>query len=331
MTDLLLLLDYLSDGQFHSGEDLAVELGVTRTAIWKKIQKLNAILPVKIISVHSKGYKIKNPLTVLNKNRILDYLPAEFHSQLNQLEVLLECTSTNQYLLECLEQNQLKNGVVLAETQTQGRGRRGRYWVSPFGSNIYMSLSWQMGISIAEMAGLSLVVAISVAKALQKFGIDDVMLKWPNDVYVDGRKLAGILLELRGESNSPCSAIIGIGVNVNMPEDMADKIDQPWIDMQQLLKKQVNRNKVAAMILNELIPRLQQFNKTGFSGFMNEWEQLDFLAGKVINIEGHMQLSEGVASGVDKQGALLVEYKGQVQALYSGEISIRPKNLIRHN
>ncbi len=331
MTDLLLLLDYLSDGQFHSGEDLAVELGITRTAIWKKIQKLNAILPVKIISVHSKGYKIKNPLTVLNKNRILDYLPAEFHSQLNQLEVLLECTSTNQYLLECLEQNQLKNGVVLAETQTQGRGRRGRYWVSPFGSNIYMSLSWQMGISIAEMAGLSLVVAISVAKALQKFGIDDVMLKWPNDVYVDGRKLAGILLELRGESNSPCSAIIGIGVNVNMPEDMADKIDQPWIDMQQLLKKQVNRNKVAAMILNELIPRLQQFNKTGFSGFMNEWEQLDFLAGKVINIEGHMQLSEGVASGVDKQGALLVEYKGQVQALYSGEISIRPKNLIRHN
>ncbi len=331
MTDLLLLLDYLSDGQFHSGEDLAVELGVTRTAIWKKIQKLNVILPVKIISVHSKGYKIKNPLTVLNKNRILDYLPAEFHSQLNQLEVLLECTSTNQYLLECLEQNQLKNGVVLAETQTQGRGRRGRYWVSPFGSNIYMSLSWQMGISIAEMAGLSLVVAISVAKALQKFGIDDVMLKWPNDVYVDGRKLAGILLELRGESNSPCSAIIGIGVNVNMPEDMADKIDQPWIDMQQLLKKQVNRNKVAAMILNELIPRLQQFNKTGFSGFMNEWEQLDFLAGKVINIEGHMQLSEGVASGVDKQGALLVEYKGQVQALYSGEISIRPKNLIRHN
>ncbi len=331
MTDLLILLDYLSDGQFHSGEDLAMELGVSRTAIWKKIQKLNRALPVKIISVHSKGYKIENPVAVLNKNAIMDSLSAEFHSQLNQLEVLLECSSTNQYLLEYLEKNQLKNCVVLAETQTQGRGRRGRHWVSPFASNIYMSLSWQMDISIAEMAGLSLVVAISVAKALQKFEVNDVMLKWPNDVYVAGRKLAGVLLELRGESNSPCSAIIGIGVNVNMPKDATNKIDQPWVDMQQLLNRQVNRNEVAAMILNELIPRLQQFNNKGFSGFTGEWEQLDLLAGKAITIEGHMQPGEGIARGVDKQGALLVEYKGEIQALYSGEVSIRPKNLSRHD
>lgn len=327
MTDLLVLLAYLSDGQFHSGEGLATKLGVSRTAIWKKIQKLNGILPVKIISVQSKGYKIEQPITVLNKNEILGYLPVEFQRQLNQIEVLLECTSTNQYLLDRLEQNPLKNYMVLAETQTQGRGRRGRHWVSPFASNIYMSVSWQMDISIAEMAGLSLVVAISVARALQKFEIKNVMLKWPNDVYVDSKKLAGVLLELRGESNSPCNAIIGIGVNVNMPNDVAGEIDQPWVDMQQLLKKPVNRNEVAAMVLNELIPRLQQFNHSGFSGFMAEWNSLDLLAGKAINIEGHTQLGEGVASGVDKHGALLVEHKGKLQALYSGEVSIRPKKV----
>ncbi len=331
MNDLLIVLAYLSDGQFHSGEDLATKLGVSRTAIWKKIQKLNGVLPVKIISVQSKGYKIEHPITVLNKNEIVGYLPVELQRQLNQIEVLLECTSTNQYLLDRSEQNQLKNHLVLAETQTQGRGRRGRHWVSPFASNIYMSLAWQMGISIAEMAGLSLVVAISVARALQKFEIKNVMLKWPNDIYVDSKKLAGVLLELRGESNSPCNAIIGIGVNVNMPGDAADKIDQPWMDMQQLLKKPVNRNEVVAMILNELIPRLQQFNNSGFSNFMAEWDSLDLLAGKSINIEGHMQLGEGVASGVDEHGALLVEHKGKLQALYSGEVSIRPKKLIRHD
>ncbi|VAW93664.1 Biotin operon repressor / Biotin--protein ligase [hydrothermal vent metagenome] len=327
MTDLLALLTHLSDGQFHSGEDLAAELDISRTAIWKQIKKLNIILPVKIISVHGKGYKIEHPMTVLNKNKIMGFLSAELQTQLNQIEVLLECGSTNQYLLERVEQNQLKNYVVLAEMQTQGRGRRGRHWVSPFASNIYMSLLWHMDISIAEMAGLSLVVAISVARALQKLGVNDVMLKWPNDVYVDGQKLAGVLLELRGESNSPCNAVIGIGVNVNMPSNVADNIDQPWVDIQQLLKKQVNRNEVVAMILNELIPRLQQFNDSGFCGFMAEWTSLDLLAGKAINIEGHMQLNEGVASGVDKQGALLVEYKGTVQPLYSGEVSIRPKKI----
>lgn len=323
MTDLLTLLSYLSDGQFHSGEDLAVELGVSRTAVWKQIKKLNTILPVKIISVQSKGYKVEEPMTVLDKNEILAYLPAEFHTQLNQLEVLLECSSTNQYLLERLEQNQFKNCVVLAETQTQGRGRRGRSWTSPFASNIYMSLSWHLDISIAEMAGLSLVVAISVARALQTFRINDVMLKWPNDVYVDGQKLAGVLLELRGESNSPCNAIIGIGVNVNMPKEAAGNIDQPWVDMQQLLKRQVNRNEVVAMILKELIPRLQQFNNDGFAGFIEQWDQLDLLAGNAINIEGHTHLSKGIARGVDKQGALLVEEQGEVQPLYSGEVSIR--------
>ncbi len=323
MTDLLTLLNHLSDGQFHSGEDLAIELEVSRTAVWKKIRKLNEFLPNKIISVQSKGYKIEEPITVLNKKEILDSLLTKFHTLLQRVEILLECPSTNQYLLECLEQNQLKNCVVLAETQTQGRGRRGRYWVSPFASNVYMSLLWHLDISIAEMAGLSLVVAISVAKALQKFEIKNVKLKWPNDVYVDGQKLAGVLLELRGESNSPCHTVIGMGVNVNMPKNAASQIDQQWVDMQSLLKTNVNRNEVAAMILNELIPCLQQFNEKGFVSFVSQWEQFDLLAGHTINIEGHMHLSEGIARGVDKQGALLVESNGGINPLYSGEVSIR--------
>ncbi len=323
MPDLLTLLDYLSDSQFHSGEDLALKLGISRTAVWKKVRKLNTLLPVPILSIQSKGYKMAEPISVLDKKAILTLLPPLIQKQVSQIDVLVECPSTNQYLLDCLEQDQSGNRIVFAEMQTHGRGRRGREWVSPFASNLYMSLLWQLDISIAEVAGLSLVVAISVAKAMQNLGVNDVMLKWPNDIYVHNQKLAGVLLELRGESNSPCQAVIGIGVNVNMPMKEGGKIDQQWVDMQQLLKKQLNRNEVAAMILNELIPRLQQFNFSGFTDFMAQWAQLDLLLNRVINIDGHMYLKHGIARGVDKNGALLVESDGKVQPLYSGEVSIR--------
>lgn len=323
MTDILVLLDYLSDGEFHSGEAIAKQLNVSRTAVWKKIKKLNTFLPFEIHSIPSKGYKIDKPLNLLNRDEILTNLSAYSVINPQHLEILFECSSTNQCLLDRLANNQLDNHLVLAETQTQGRGRRGREWISPFASNIYMSLLWTLDISIAEMAGLSLVVAISVAKAIKKFGISNVMLKWPNDIYINNRKLAGILLELRGESNSPCNAVIGIGVNVNMPSKSGDSIDQDWTDMSRALKSSVNRNQVVAEILNELIPRLQRFNDHGFIEFIDEWKDLDLLADKPVKIEGHLSLSEGVAHGVDKHGALIVEHKGKSQALYSGEVSIR--------
>lgn len=325
MTDLLKILGYLSDGEFHSGEALATELNVSRTAIWKQIKKLNTLLPFNIQSVPSKGYKLDRPMVLLKQDDILANLSNQVVLELQDIEVLFECKSTNQYLLERIQHNKLQNYLVLAEMQTQGRGRRGREWVSPFASNIYMSLLWTLDISIAEMAGLSLVVAISVAKAIQKSGIGNVMLKWPNDVYVDNKKLSGVLLELRGESNSPCNAVIGIGLNVNMPKASGAAIEQAWIDMEEILKTTVDRNQVVSEILNELIPRLKKFNEHGFSEFFHEWEELDLLAEKRINIEGHVSLSEGIAHGVDKQGALIVEYDGKTQSLYSGEVSIRIK------
>ena len=323
MTNISVLLDYLSDGEFHSGEDLATQIGVSRTAIWKQIKKINEKFPIVIKSIPGKGYKISKPVIFVNRNEISQNLTSQCNSALKGIEVLLECPSTNQFLLDRIENKNLDNYLVLAESQTQGRGRRGREWVSPFASNIYMSLLWRLNISIAETSGLSLVVAISVAKAIQSFGINNVTLKWPNDIYVENKKLSGVLLELRGEANNPCNAVIGIGVNVNMPRLMGDRIDQQWSDMESFLKKNVNRNHVVAQILNELIPRLERFNEHGFSEFIDEWNLFDLLAEQKVKIEGNMNISEGVARGVDKQGALLVECNGQIQSLYSGEVSIR--------
>lgn len=323
MTNIAVLLDYLCDGKFHSGEDLATQMGVSRTAVWKQIKRINEKFPIVIKSTPGKGYKISKPITFVNRDEISQNLTSQCNSALKGIDVLLECPSTNQFLLDRIENKKLENYLVLAESQTHGRGRRGREWVSPFASNIYMSLLWTLNISIAEMSGLSLVVAISVAKAIQSFGINNVMLKWPNDIYVDNKKISGVLLELRGEANSPCNAVIGMGVNVNMPKLMGDRINQQWSDMESILKKNINRNHVIAQILNELIPRLEKFSEYGFSEFIDEWNSFDLLAEQKIKIEGNMNLSEGIAHGVDKQGALLVEHNGKIQSLYSGEVSVR--------
>ena len=323
MTDIHGLLDYLSDGNFHSGEDIAAEFNVSRTAIWKQIKKLNTLLPFEISSVSGKGYRLEESMLVLDKDKLLSYLTKQIALKLDRIEVLLECPSTNQYLLEQSGQCMEDNILLLTESQTQGRGRRGRTWVSPFASNIYMSLSWGLGLSISEMSGLSLVVAISVANAIKNSGIENVKLKWPNDIYVDGKKISGVLLELRGEINSPCRAVIGVGVNVNMPDIAADKIDQPWTDMRSLVGTYVDRNIVIADIINELIPNLELFEQRGFSAFVEQWNNFDLLSNQAIEIIGHAVMKQGIARGVDAHGALLVEFENKIQPLYSGEVSIR--------
>lgn len=323
MTTILVLLDYLSDGEFHSGEDIAATLKVSRTAIWKQMKKLNEILPDKVLSIPGKGYKLSEPMAVLDKDKIRSFISQQSQAMLDEIDVILECESTNQLLLDKAEQHHSGNYLLLAESQTQGRGRRGRQWVSPFAGNIYMSLSWGLGISIAQMSGLSLVVAISTAKGLKKSGIEHVKLKWPNDIYVAQQKLAGVLLELRGETNSPGRAVMGIGINANMPVEAGEQIDQPWIDIRRIVGHSVDRNRVAANILNELIPDIMKFETNGFTAFMSEWEKFDLLEGQPVNVIGQSQLETGIARGVDAQGALLVEFDNTVQPIYSGEVSIR--------
>ena len=343
MTDSLLLLNYLSDGNFHSGEDLAAKFNVSRTAIWKQIKKLNTILPFDINSVPSKGYQIEQPIQFLNKRKFIDCLlerlPGEtvddladssklvntFDITIENIEMLLECPSTNQYLLDRIALNKLSNFIVLSEMQTAGRGRRGREWVSPFAANIYLSLLWSLGISMGETSGLSLVVAISVAKVLQSYGVDNVKLKWPNDIYVGTKKISGVLLEIRGESNSPCQAIVGIGVNVNMPSNAAESIDQQWTDINSVVGLEIDRNKFSAAILKELIPRFKKFSLEGFPVFIDEWNELDFLIGKPVSIDGHMKIKNGIARGVEQNGALRIESENKVELLFSGEVSVRAK------
>ncbi|MGB1091882.1 MAG: biotin--[acetyl-CoA-carboxylase] ligase, partial [Oceanobacter sp.] len=200
------ILTLLADGRFHSGDDLGAELGVSRAAVWKHIKKLEE-LDVPISSVKGKGYRLHDDIELLDP----DVIRAQLSHRLDRLDTLLTVDSTNTYLLEQAADHMGKRFAALAEMQTGGRGRRGRHWVSPFGKNIYLSLLVTLPGEVGQQFGLSLVTAIAVEQALTKQGIDGISLKWPNDVYLNGRKLAGILLEARQSQPGFCQVVIGIG------------------------------------------------------------------------------------------------------------------------
>ncbi|MDF1764647.1 MAG: biotin--[acetyl-CoA-carboxylase] ligase, partial [Oleibacter sp.] len=241
------LLGILADGQFHSGEALGEALGVSRAAVWKQLKKLED-LDIPYSSVKGKGYRLHDQIELLDSERIRQQL----HQRLDILEVLLDVNSTNTYLFERANNHMGKRYAVFAEKQHHGRGRRGRQWVSPFGKNIYLSLLVSFSGGMAVLEGLSLVTAIAVEKALARLGIEGVGLKWPNDIYAQGKKLAGILLEVTGEYNSHCQVVIGIGLNLSLSEHDAETIDQPWVDLRSL-KANLSRNDVAAILLDELL------------------------------------------------------------------------------
>lgn len=317
MVDIRSLISLLSDGQFHSGSDLGRELGVSRTAIWKSLDRLEE-LGLSPESIKGKGYRLKHALDLLEEQEILDALTSDCQGRV-ALEVLLSVDSTNQYVLN-------KGGLeseyhfVVAERQLSGRGRRGRAWVSPFGSNLYLSAGFDLFGGVEALAGLSLVVGIAVVRSIKACTHLDVQLKWPNDVWLDGKKIAGILVELTGEATTSWRVVVGVGVNIGMTNEEAKAIDQPWAAIGESLN--CSRSQYAATLISELANVLDRFKRDGLDAFMAEWESLDLLAGESIEVSG-INIS-GVACGIDESGALLVDTGEGVVPVNAGEVSVRP-------
>ena len=213
--------------------------------------------------------------------------------------------------------------VFFAEQQTGGVGRNARAWTSPAYANLYFSLSRSFSRPLPGMAGLSLVVGVAMAEALHGMGFATVRLKWPNDLYVDGRKLGGILVQLANDA-SGSQAVVGIGLNVRMPGDAAQSIDQPWCDLSQLGRHSFTRNDIAAALLGALLPALQQFEQAGFAPFLPRWQALDALAGKSVRVLDGARQFEGQCLGIDASGALrLRNDAGDERNFHGGEVSLR--------
>lgn len=345
------LIKSLAAGQFVSGQLLGEQLSISRTAIAKHIKALTDI-GLDIFSVTGKGYKLAQPLSLLERDvitRLLakklsnrsdhhsseNYSPEHYSSDnysysaksgsisLPLVEVHSLIDSTNDYLMRRLP-NQLSTGqVCLAEYQSAGRGRRGRQWISPFGSQIYMSMYWYLEQGLSAAMGLSLLTALAVSDAIKAHSNVQVQLKWPNDIYLDGVKLAGILIDLEGQALEPSHCVIGIGLNLHMPEEAGRLIDQRWTDLQSHSEVKIDRNALSAELISALHKRLHQHSHSGLTPMLDEWHAHDAFLNKRVKLITGERITHGICRGVNNQGALLLEVDGQVSPVYGGEVSLR--------
>jgi len=261
--------------------------------------------------------------------RILERLPGAIRAQLRELTVLQQTDSTNSALAR-LPVEQRHAHALLAEQQTAGRGRRQRAWHSPAGGNIYLSLGWRFATQTAALSTLPLVAALCLCRALDRTGLQGHGIKWPNDVLIDGAKLAGILVETQAVGSGPVLAVIGIGLNVRMPFSGSAHttaiIDRPWTDLASQLpseRRSISRNEIVALLLEELLPGLERFEAEGFAGFHDEWRQRDLLAGRRLRLEGNGGFRYGRAVAVEDDGGLRVDIDDYgPQVLYAADVSI---------
>lgn len=308
------LISILADGEFHSGEQLGTAMGMSRAAINKHIQTVRD-WGVDIFTVPGKGYSLPHPIQLLDEATIISMLPA------GRVSVLPVIDSTNQYLLDRI--SELSSGdACVAEYQQAGRGRRGRKWFSPFGSNLYLSMYWKLDQGPAAAMGLSLVIGIVMAEVLQRLGAEDVRVKWPNDLYLKDRKLAGILVELTGKTGDAAQLVIGAGINLKMREPAADTINQGWINLQEA-GVNIDRNELTATLLKELRAALLHFEKEGLAPFITRWRGLDNFLDRPVKLLIGDQEIHGIERGIDQQGALLLEQDGIIKPYIGGEISLR--------
>jgi len=316
------ILILLADGEFHSGPALGQASGCSRTAVWKAIQSLQNT-GLEIYCVRGKGYRLAQPVELLNRDSILAALDTATRQAVQHLDVYHEIDSTNACLLEVARRKNTSGYVCIAECQHRGRGRRGRQWVSPLGGNLYLSLLWRFSAGATSLGGLSLAIAVAVIRALRDNGLASAQLKWPNDILLDGYKLAGILLELAGESAGPCAVVMGVGLNIRTPVTAMSAVDQPWTDLESVLGKTVSRNELTAALLCHWVQAVTDFERQGLIPFMDEWAQWDALAGNEVILDLPTGAVRGVARGVDESGALLLARNGELQRHHSGEVSVR--------
>ncbi|MDO9423771.1 MAG: bifunctional biotin--[acetyl-CoA-carboxylase] ligase/biotin operon repressor BirA [Methylobacter sp.] len=316
------ILTLLADGEFHSGTELAIALGISRSAVWKQLNGL-AELGLQHSAVSGKGYRLEKSLELLLASKINEVISDQAGALISSLEIHDRIDSTNRYLVELSQNNGLSGSVCFAEYQTAGKGRRGRQWVSPYGCNIYLSILWRFQQGPAAISGLSLAIGVAVIRALKQHQVNDVGLKWPNDIYNKGKKLGGILVEVSGETDGPCSAVIGLGLNLFLPEAEAQSITQAWTDLTKITgQNRLFRNKLAGTLLNYLLPVIAEYESVGIKTYVDEWRDYDCLSGQSATLFIGQQQIEGIVRGIDDSGMLLIERPdGRVQTFASGEIS----------
>ena len=310
---LLKILELLNTHEVLDGASIGDKLKMTRSAIWKAIQKLQSY-GVPIESTKGKGYCLEAPCHLLDDKKIKSHL----HNKTVELLLLEKTESTNDYLKQ--QNKHPKHPIAcLAEMQTQGKGRLNRSWHSPFAHNIYLSLSYSIQKDMSELSGLSLVVALAIAKAIENSCDlpEPVYVKWPNDIMAQGKKLSGTLIEVEAESHGFCHVIIGIGINVNMQKASKKEIGQSWTSLQQLTGHYQNRNILCAELINQVIAYVEKFSETGLMSLIKEWNSKDYLFNEALSLQANEKTIKGKGNGINQHGHIVLTLADGSQKVFS--------------
>ncbi|MBK1716561.1 biotin--[acetyl-CoA-carboxylase] ligase [Thiocystis violacea] len=319
------LIELLADGRLHSGEVIARHLGVTRAAVWKALKKLVEEFGLELESERGRGYRLRIPLELLNGERIRSALSDAGRERLAALNIHRRIDSTNAELMRLASAGIPSGTACLAEQQTAGRGRRGRTWVSPFGVNLYLSLLWRYPLAPAALGGASLAVGAVLADMLHGLGAEGLALKWPNDLLWRRRKLAGLLLEVAGESQGPCHLVVGVGLNLRMGAGQGREIDQPWTTLTEVLgERAVGRNQLAGHLLEALSQALERYGREGLEPFLERWRAYDAYLGEPVGLAIGDQVIAGRHAGIAADGSLQLDTPTGRRAFQAGEVSLRP-------
>jgi len=317
------LLYMLADGDFHSGELLARQLGISRASVFNALADV-ADLGVMLQRVRGRGYRLARPWQPLQRDEVLRWLcndAAQF-----DLEILPQASSSNTLLLQRAAPDIANGGapsgsVLAVELQTAGRGRLGRTWHSGLGSALTFSLLWRFEGGLNTLSGLSLAVGVAMVRALGQLGAQGVQLKWPNDVLTERGKLGGVLIEAQGDMLGPSAVVIGVGLNYTLPDNLAQRITQPACALDEVCALMPTRNQLLAVALQELATVLRQFAHDGFASLRDEWERHHAFQNRAIQL--HMpdgSTASGVARGVSASGELCLETAQGLQRFNSGEV-----------
>ena len=298
------ILQILSDSNFHSGESLGKKIGITRAAVSKSIQGLEQ-LGFNIFATRGKGYKLGAKLSLFDPNYFIGLSSGRY------FEILDFIDSTNNYILRNSDKFKNNGDFCVAEFQSSGRGRRGNLWYSPFASGINLSIFWKLDHFVENYHRVSLIVGISVAQVIKSLGID-IKLKWPNDLFVSGKKLGGILVDAKGVFDDEIKLIIGIGINVTTTSNAyhlnQDDISQPWTDLISHLNNGfVNRNQLINDLVNALEKNLRSFEKDEFK-LSKDWFKFDYLLDKTVNFRHKSKIYMGIFKGVNDYGKVIIEH-----------------------
>ena len=322
------LLRALAPGLAMSGEALGRELGISRAAVWKAVRRL-AALGLEIEALPGRGYRLLQPISLLDAAVIRAALPAEVSARVGVLEVLADTDSTNARVLAA-ERPVGELVVCLAEYQSAGRGRRGRHWLSPPGAGVCLSVGGRLPAAPSDYAALPTAVGVASAAALEALGVPGIGLKWPNDLLLDGGKLGGILIELRGESQGPATLSVGLGLNMWLgPEARAEIARSGGLPPADLASRPEDaapeRNAVAAALIAAIAGCLDRAPEGLSDAVLSGWRQRDCLWGRAVRVEDAGDGRVGIARGLDPSGALLLETAdGSRQRVTAGEVTRRP-------